>query len=274
MSEVMLLKQKSDAASALKAVIERWEVQQHARVQLIRFDRGGEYAGGEMQAWMTEKGIAWDPTAPYSPQQNGAAERLNCTLLEKVRAMLRDAQMSEMWWGEALKTANYIRVRLPTNSLPNSKTPFQIWYGRKPDLKHMHTFGCKTFVLLLKPKQPSSKVQPTSTQGRMVGYESGSKVVYKIALGNSKQICLSTDMKFMEDTAGESIGGKRVRFGTVSVLGSSEAPIAVEQSDSKGAGGVNAAGEAAPNVAPVPRAKQAEEVEPANERAQSKQDEE
>eukprot|EP00983_Pelagomonas_calceolata_P004763 155845-Pelagomonas_calceolata.AAC.1 len=54
----------------------------------------------------------------------------------------------------------------------------------------------------------------------------------------------------------------------------SEAPIAVAQSDSKRAGGVNAAGEAAPNVAPVARAKQAEQVEPANERAKSEQDEE
>jgi len=281
MSEVVLLKQKSDAASALKAVIKRWEVQQHARVQRIRSDRGGEYTGGEMKAWAEEKGIAWDPTAPYSPQQNGAAERLNRTLLEKVRAMLREAQMADMWWGEALKTANYIRVRLPTNSLPNSITPFQLWYGRKPDLKHMRTFGCKAFVLLPKPKQPSSKVQPTSIEGKLVGYESGSKVVYRIARGDSKQVYLSTDVKFMEETAGESFGGKKVRFGTVSVLGSNAAPIAVEQSDSKEAGGVSAA---APNVAPVPRAEQAEEaeeaehsteeVEPAVERAQGEQDEE
>jgi len=90
-SEVMLMKHKSDTAAALKEVLKRWMVQQRSKVHKVRSDRGGEYVSGELQQWMKEEGIQWDPTAPYSPEQNGKAERLNRTLMEKVRTMLYDS---------------------------------------------------------------------------------------------------------------------------------------------------------------------------------------
>jgi hypothetical protein len=39
------------------------------------------------------KGIALELTAGYSPESNGAAERLNRTLIERARAMLLDASL-------------------------------------------------------------------------------------------------------------------------------------------------------------------------------------
>jgi len=50
-------------------------------VKAVRSDRGGEYINERMEAWLKDRGIVHQKSSPYSPQQNGKAERLNRTLL-------------------------------------------------------------------------------------------------------------------------------------------------------------------------------------------------
>ena len=57
-------------------------------IMKLRIDNGGEYMSKEFQTYLTSKGIEHQLTVPYSPQQNGVAERLNRTLMESARAML------------------------------------------------------------------------------------------------------------------------------------------------------------------------------------------
>ena len=71
-------------------------------------------------------------TTTYTPQQNGKAERLNRTLMEKSRAMLTAANLPESHWGDAVLTANYLRNRSPT--VHTDKTPWELFYGNVPDV--------------------------------------------------------------------------------------------------------------------------------------------
>ena len=73
---------------------------------------------------------------PGTPQQNGVVERRNRTLMEMVRSMMSYSSVPILLWGEALKTAMYILNRVPTKAVP--KTPFELWIGRKPSLRHIH----------------------------------------------------------------------------------------------------------------------------------------
>lgn len=50
------------------------------------------------------------------PQQNGAAERLGQTLMRKSSTMLRGAGLSDRYWDEVIRTANYPRNRFPVTS--------------------------------------------------------------------------------------------------------------------------------------------------------------
>jgi transposase InsO family protein len=52
----------------------------------------------DTQRYSKEKGIKHEITMPDTPQQNGVAERMNRTLLDKVRAMLVDADLPESYW--------------------------------------------------------------------------------------------------------------------------------------------------------------------------------
>jgi len=70
---------------------------------------------------------------------NGIAKRLNRTLMEKVRALLFDAEIKKELWEEALYTATYILNRSPTYSL--KKTPYEMWEERKSNLLKLQIFG-------------------------------------------------------------------------------------------------------------------------------------
>jgi transposase InsO family protein len=82
------------SSSTVKNAFVEWkalvENQAGTTIQDLRTD------GGEYEKYMTtilkEAGIKHEITVPYSPQSNGVAERLNRTLLNMVRAMLKDCQ--------------------------------------------------------------------------------------------------------------------------------------------------------------------------------------
>ena len=77
---------------------------------------------------------------PGSPSINGVAERRSITLKDVVRSMIYHSNLPESLWGEALKAAAYILNRVPTKAV--AETPYELWVGRKPSLKHFHVWGC------------------------------------------------------------------------------------------------------------------------------------
>ncbi|CAI7782932.1 unnamed protein product, partial [Closterium sp. NIES-54] len=93
-----LLEAKGDAAKA----IQEWALEvcndDKMRIKVIRTDGGGEFVNNELAKWMKSKGIKHDVTTPYTPQQNGAAERLNRTLVEAVRSLLQHSKHGSEWW--------------------------------------------------------------------------------------------------------------------------------------------------------------------------------
>ena len=83
-------------------------------IRTFRTDGGGEYDGTKFQTLFRKYGIYHDTTTPYSPQQNGSAERMNRTLVESARAMLFQQNLSLRFWSDAIATAAHIYNLLPT----------------------------------------------------------------------------------------------------------------------------------------------------------------
>ncbi|RVW35626.1 Copia protein [Vitis vinifera] len=99
---------------------------------------------GPFAKFLLECGIDARYIMPSTPQQNGVAERRNCTLLDMVRCMLSNSSLPEFLWGEALRTATYILNQVPSKSVP--KTPYELWPGKIPSLHHFHVWGCKAEI--------------------------------------------------------------------------------------------------------------------------------
>jgi len=99
---VYLLREKAEAQKYIQILILQIEKQYPGReVRVLRSDGGGEFMGKSFQQWLGSKGITQQITVPYSPQQNGVAERRNATLLDTMRTLLAWSGLSEEWWGEA-----------------------------------------------------------------------------------------------------------------------------------------------------------------------------
>ena len=94
------------------------------RVGTLRTDNGGEYLSNEFKAYLKSKGICHELTVPYSPQQNGVAERMNRTLMESARSMIAHAGLSNRYWAEAVVTAAYMKNQMPSIAIKD-QTPHE-----------------------------------------------------------------------------------------------------------------------------------------------------
>lgn len=90
------------------------------------------------------KGICRQLTIPYTPPQNGVAERRNRTLLDMVRLMMAQANLPISFWGDALLTAAYILNHVPSQLV--FSTPYELWTGAKPDLDLLCPWGSAGIV--------------------------------------------------------------------------------------------------------------------------------
>lgn len=91
---VYLLESKTDVPKHLKEYMEMVNAQFGHGVSRLRCDNGKEFMNSEIMEYCRSKGICIEPTVPYTPENNGKAECLNCTLLEKGRVMIAEYNMS------------------------------------------------------------------------------------------------------------------------------------------------------------------------------------
>ncbi|GAB2286946.1 hypothetical protein Dimus_039799 [Dionaea muscipula] len=116
---VYLLKSKDEAIDKFILYKNEVENQFSAKIKVLRSDRGGEYEAS-FCAFCAEHGIIYQTTAPYSPQQNGVAERKNKTLKEMMNAMLISSGLPQNMWGESILTTNYLVNKIPRQKVEKS----------------------------------------------------------------------------------------------------------------------------------------------------------
>ncbi|KAH9650271.1 hypothetical protein KPL70_026312 [Citrus sinensis] len=125
---VYVLRQKSEALEKFKEWSTLVENQTGKKIKRLRTDNGLEYCSNEFDEFCKNKGIIRHKIVRHTPQQNGLAEKMNRTLLEKVRCMLFNANLSKHFWVEAVTTIVYLVNRSPSSTL-NFRTPQEAWSG-------------------------------------------------------------------------------------------------------------------------------------------------
>eukprot|EP00253_Pinus_taeda_P025779 PITA_25779 len=191
---IFFLKKKSQVFDRFKEFKALVENQTEKKIKVLRRDNGGEFYSKEFEEFYKKCGIAQQKTTPYTPQQNGIAERMNKMLMERARSMLSGAGLGQEFWAEAVDTACYLVNRSPSSAL-DEKTPQEVWTGKKPSLSHLRVFGCDAYVHV--PKEKRTKLDSKSEKCIFIGYKDGLKG-YKLWNPVTRKVVYSRDVVFRE----------------------------------------------------------------------------
>ena len=131
-------------------------------------------------------------TVRDTPQQNGVAERMNQTILEKVRCMLSNVGLGKEFWAEAVVYACHLINRLPSTAI-EGRTPMEMWTSKPAtDYNSLHVFGSTAYYYV-----KESKLYPRAKKALFMGITGGVKG-YRLWCPVTKKIIFSRDVNFNE----------------------------------------------------------------------------
>ena len=119
-----------------------------------------------MESFYTRSSISQEFSTPITPQQIGVVERKNRVIQEMARAMLHNKDMVRNLWGEAVNTTCHTVNRVYFKP-GTKKTPYELWKGRKPNVKYFRIFRSTYFIL--KDRENMRKFDSQSDEGIFLG---------------------------------------------------------------------------------------------------------
>ncbi|KAL3821238.1 hypothetical protein ACJIZ3_007143 [Penstemon smallii] len=169
------------------------ENQTGMKIKVLRSDNGGEYTSDPFYEVCKQEGIVRHFSVRKTPQQNGVAERMNRTLLEKVRCMLSNSGLTKIFWAEAVNYACHLINRLPSAAI-GGKTPIEVWSGSPAsDYDSLRIFGCPAFFHTTE----DSKLDPRAKEAIFLGFSNGVKG-FRLWCPALKKLIVSRDVTFDE----------------------------------------------------------------------------
>nr|GEW64878.1 hypothetical protein [Tanacetum cinerariifolium] len=140
------------------------------RKHFLKVDRQSELVHSDICELNGQLTRGENRTTPYTPQQNGVAERKNKVLQDMINAII---------------TAKKLKV-----------SPYEVWKGRKPNISYFRVWGCLAYYKV--PLPNTSKLGPRGLKSIFVGYAKDSKS-YRCLDFNSNVIVESRDVDFFEN---------------------------------------------------------------------------
>lgn len=206
---IYFLRQKSEAAMKLKIFLKEAKTAGYEIKEMLS-DNGGEFTSQEFGKVLSENGIKQRFTMPYTPEQAGCVERDNRTIAEAARSVMNaHGKIQDELWAEIVNATVYVLNRTGTSSIPN-KSPHELWYGKKPAIKHLRILGCTCYAHV--PKANRKKLQKKAEKGILIGYEGDEG--YRIWIMESHKLIRSRDVTFEETTILEKSNEKNIEEST------------------------------------------------------------
>lgn len=126
----------------------------------------------EFISFLVAKDITLDTTGGYASWLNGKVERPHRTIAAKVRAMLYNSGLSNKFWCYAAESAADTYRYTFHSAL--QKTPYEAWYGIKPNINHFRVWGCIVYVRVPHPKKLDDRV----SRGYFLGFSKSRLIIH------------------------------------------------------------------------------------------------
>ena len=155
----------------------------------------GESTSHKIIDYLSGVGIILSTTCPHTPEQNMVIERVWRTIGESAIAMLLTANLSEIYWEEARKTACYLYNRSPcAHEEMHPDSPYQRFYGVAPHVSHLKIFGTTCYPTNLVKNKGNH--EPKAWTGIFVGYQDQQLVGWRIYLPKSNEFIITAHASF------------------------------------------------------------------------------
>ena len=169
---VYLMREKGETSELLRNFILMTKNQFGKNVKVVRSDDGSEFTSNSMKMFYQEQGILRQNSCVDTPQQNGMVERKPCHVLNVAQALLFQAHLPKIFWGECVLTAAHLINRTPSKLLLG-KTPYEVIYGQRPSYDHIRVFG--TLCFSRNTLSSKDKFESQCRKCLFVGYPLGHK---------------------------------------------------------------------------------------------------
>ncbi|KAG8498267.1 hypothetical protein CXB51_007036 [Gossypium anomalum] len=154
-------------------------------------NNGLEFCSDEFNRLCKSEGIMRHLIVHHTPQKNGVAERMNRTIIEKVRCMLSIADLPKSFWVEVASTT-YFLINRSSSIAIEKKTPQEVLSGNPANYSHLKIFGCPAYAHV-----DNGKLELRSIKCVFLGYKAGVKG-YKLWCPKNRKVVISRDVAFDE----------------------------------------------------------------------------
>ena len=200
MTETYTGTKKSDWLKCLKIYhsLCRTRSKEDHPIERLRSDYGSELQSHKADEWIQKEGITFEPSAPYSQEQNGVSERTGRTIMDMTRATILEGNIDDDLWPELVLAMTYVKNNRPTRAVQNL-SPHEAYTHELPDLSHLRVLGSTVYVFLHEEERTlkSEKWAPRALKGTLVGYDG--HTIYRVHLKDQKKVIRVKDLRIFED---------------------------------------------------------------------------
>ncbi|SGY15947.1 BQ5605_C012g06710 [Microbotryum silenes-dioicae] len=186
---------KSDIFPTFQTWLAEVELETNARLKTLRTDNSGEYQSNTFTEFCKSRGIHRQYSIPYTPQQNGRAERVNLSIIEGVLALLADSHLPATFWDEAAAYFVYCKNRCSHSALAK-QTPESVWNGQRTTATALHPFGCAVWLTVAPDLR--SKLDPKAARVIFTGYDLASKA-FRFFDHSTNKVVIGQNATFLDD---------------------------------------------------------------------------
>lgn len=166
---IYFLKNKTELFAKFKEWKALVETQTSRKIKRFRTDNGLEFCSEEFDRFCKKNGIDMHKTIRGTPQQNELAERMNRTVMERVKCLLSNVDCSAYFWDEAVMTFAYLINRSPSTTI-RTKTQEEMWSGHPLCLENLKVFEYVAYAHI-----NQGKLKRRALECMFLGYPQGIK---------------------------------------------------------------------------------------------------
>lgn len=168
-------------------------------IHRLRSDYGSELQSKKIEEWLETEGIIFEPSAPYSQEQNGVSKQVGQTIMDMAQTTILEGNILDDLWSEIILAMTYVKKIRPTKALEGNNTPHYAQYQENPNISHLRLLGSTVYVFLHKEERElkAEKWKPRALQGKLVGFDG--HTIYRVHIEEQEKVIRIKDLRIYED---------------------------------------------------------------------------